>query len=73
MVEIEEVQTSFAPIRTVAYWMCCEAAVVSWPSSADIWAPVLASLKAWPLIFELRARIRRYWLFTDALVPVDHE
>ena len=59
IVETLDVQTSFAPIRIVMYSAPWKTAMVTWPPSAFIRAPVFASLKLRPLIAAFAARMRR--------------
>src|ERR1039457_7642436 len=51
---------SLAPISTVRYWTPCEAAVLTWPPSAAMFAPAAASLYSGSEMAELAAPIRRH-------------
>ncbi len=51
-------QASLAPIRIVTYSTLWPAAVVTWPGSALITEPDLASLKLLPLIAGFAVRMR---------------
>src|SRR5215208_7765330 len=68
-----EAQTSFAPIRIVTSSTPCEPAALTCAFRSTIFAPVFASLRFLPEISGFFARIRRYTLLTEELVPVDHE